>query len=531
MYTALYRSERPETFDELIGQNHIVKILKNQIQAGKTSHAYLFCGTRGTGKTSTARILAKGVNCLAENQNKPCGICENCISIQKGIFMDVIEIDAASNNGVENVRELRESVKYPPSVGRCKVYIIDEVHMLSTGAFNALLKTLEEPPDHVMFILATTESQKLPATILSRCLRLDFHRIPEKDLIGSMAKICREIGVSVEEKALALIAANADGSVRDGLSILDQCTSSGSKIVTRDDVIDILGTAGEEVFIEMTQLVTEYKTAEALVLIDQIMSGGKDVKQFIKDWIFHLRNLMMSKYVKNLDDVINMSCENIERVRQQGIDIPMAFISFGIMELSKTLSEAKWSSQPRTLLELAAIKLSSPAMNQTPEALLSRISALEKGFASSLSLMIGKAEDAAKMPRQDSKEVATMPRQDSKESAKPHFDLTIDNESLWHKIFEDAEAQKGSFNLIRTGTKLVGLDDGVFYLESISGMAKEYAEKNKNDLENLMEKHTGKRLRMDCRLVMDKEKYKDKSAAELAEEAGKKFGMTIEIIE
>ena len=383
-----------------------------------------------------------------------------------------------------------------------------------------------------MFILATTESQKLPATILSRCLRLDFHRIPEKDLISSMAKICSQIGVDVEEKALALIAANADGSVRDGLSILDQCTSSGSKTVTRDDVIDILGTAGEEIFIEMTQLMTEYKTAEALVLIDQIMAGGKDVKQFIKDWIFHLRNLMMSKYVKNLNDVINMSCENIDRVRQQGIDIPMAFISFGIMELSKTLNEAKWSSQPRTLLELAAVKLSSPAMNQTPEALLSRISALEKGFAPSPGLMIGQTKQADLFQLQGGeKAVENKSHLDSKESAKPHFDPTIDNESLWHRIFEDAEAQKGSFNLIRTGTKLVGLSDSVFYLESISGMAKEYAEKNKIDLENLMEKHTGKRLRMDCRLVMGKEKHKDKSAAELAEEAGKKFGMTIEIID
>ena len=202
MYTALYRSERPEVFDEILGQEHIVRILKHQIESGEVSHAYLFCGTRGTGKTTTARILAKGVNCLNEEPKKrPCGVCENCKAIKDGTFMDVIEIDAASNNGVENIRELRESVKYPPAVGRKKVYIIDEVHMLSPGAFNALLKTLEEPPENVMFILATTEPQKLPATILSRCLRLDFKRVPQKLLMEGMRRICEEKGVKRVEAA------------------------------------------------------------------------------------------------------------------------------------------------------------------------------------------------------------------------------------------------------------------------------------------------------------------------------------------
>ncbi len=382
MYTALYRNFRPETFDALVGQGHIVRILQNQIRTGQTGHAYLFCGTRGTGKTSTARILAKGVNCLAEEGKRPCGTCDNCLSIQNGTFMDVIEIDAASNNGVDNVRELRESVKYPPASGRCKVYIIDEVHMLSTGAFNALLKTLEEPPEHVMFVLATTESQKLPATILSRCLRLDFRRIPEKDLIESMKKICTEIGVDVDEKALALIAANADGSVRDGLSILDQCTSSGAKRVTRNDVVDILGTAGEEVFIDMTEFVFRGNTAGGLILTDRVMADGKDAKQFIKDWIFHLRNLMMTKFVKELEDVMNMSCENIDRIKDQGAEISMEFINSAIMELSKTAGEAKWSTQPRTLLELAIVRLSAPSMDQSVDALSTRIATLERAVGS-----------------------------------------------------------------------------------------------------------------------------------------------------
>ena len=251
MYTALYRTQRPEVFEEILGQEHIVKILRNQIATGSVSHAYLFCGTRGTGKTTTARILAKAVNCLAEG-DKPCGECAHCQAVKEGNFMDVIEIDAASNNGVENIRELRESVKYPPAIGRKKVYIIDEVHMLSTGAFNALLKTLEEPPEHVMFILATTEPQKLPPTILSRCMRLDFRRVSQNVIADNMKAICRNRGVEVTEDAARLLANCADGSVRDGLSILDQVLAGGDKFVDRDKVLEYVGTTGEDFFIELT---------------------------------------------------------------------------------------------------------------------------------------------------------------------------------------------------------------------------------------------------------------------------------------
>ncbi|MDD3863528.1 MAG: DNA polymerase III subunit gamma/tau, partial [Eubacteriales bacterium] len=240
MYQALYRSYRPETFQELLGQEHIVRILKNQLDAGTTGHAYLFCGTRGTGKTSTARILAKGLNCLAPQGQRPCGECAVCRDIAAGTFVDVIEIDAASNNGVDNIRELRESVNYPPASGRSKVYVIDEAHMLSTPAANALLKTLEEPPESIVFILATTEPQKLPATILSRCLRLDFHRVSEDLIRHRFAEICKERGIEAGEDALALIASNADGSVRDGLSLLDRC-AAGNGAVTREVVLELLG--------------------------------------------------------------------------------------------------------------------------------------------------------------------------------------------------------------------------------------------------------------------------------------------------
>jgi DNA polymerase-3 subunit gamma/tau len=584
MYTALYRSFRPETFEALLGQSHIVKILQNQIRTSKTGHAYLFCGTRGTGKTSTARILAKGVNCLADIEKRPCGICDNCLSIQNGTFLDVIEIDAASNNGVENVRELRESVKYHPASGRCKVYIIDEVHMLSPGAFNALLKTLEEPPESVMFILATTEPQKLPATILSRCLRLDFRRIPEKELILSMQKICVEIGVEVEESALALIAANADGSVRDGLSILDQCTSTGATKVTRSDIVDILGTAGEDVFIEITDLVDQAETAKALVLIDKLMADGKDVKQFLKDWIYHLRNLMLTRFVTDLQEVLNMSCENMDRVRDQGNRIAIEFINNGIMELSRTLGEAKWSTQPRTLLELAVIRLSAPALDQTVDALAARIATLEKAVSDGTPIANRKADtsknrsseiaaitsfsnmesanafahpskEAGKIEVPSSeaaigqKEFTIFEEEDSdednldqtafyevveltKEPSKPVLETGIQMESLWHAIFEDAEAQKSSFNLIRAGTKLSGIDDKVFYIEAITGPARDYAERNRKDLEKIVEKHIGRPMRMDCRLSAEKTGHKsEKTIEEIADETGKRLGIAIEIIE
>jgi len=568
MYQALYRNFRPETFEALVGQGHIVRILQNQIRSGQTSHAYLFCGTRGTGKTSTARILAKGVNCLAAPAQRPCGVCENCLSIQKGTFMDVIEIDAASNNGVENVRELRESVKYPPASGRCKVYIIDEVHMLSTGAFNALLKTLEEPPEHVMFVLATTEVQKLPATILSRCLRLDFRRIPEKEMIQSMKRICDEIGVEAEDSALALIAANADGSVRDGLSILDQCTSSGDRRITRADVTDILGTAGEEIFIDITELVLRQDTPSALALVDRVMADGKDPKQFLRDWIYHLRNLMMTRYVKNPEEILNMSLENVARIKAQGDETSIEFISSAVMVLSSTAAEAKWSTQPRTLLELAVIRLSSPSMDQSVDALCARIAALENALAGgrtswpkptvmdqTIAKDPGDAAGAVRNAAEDpgsSMEDAGKPSMDAAKAAKKASaggadsapatdrgndspkaeDKPVDTEALWHRIFEDAEAQKGSFNLMRAGTRLVGLDEKHFYVQASSSSAAEYVERNRKALEGLVEKHTGRHLQMQCGLQDEhKRKESGKSIEEIADEAAKRLGIAIEIIE
>lgn len=358
MYTAIYRDFRPDSFDRLVGQDHIVRILKSQIASGQTGHAYLFCGTRGTGKTTTARILAKALNCEAEDRaDRPCCECASCRAIKEGSFMDVVEIDAASNNGVDNIRELRESVKYPPVQGRNKVYIIDEVHMLSPGAFNALLKTLEEPPENVVFILATTEPQKLPATILSRCMRLDFRRVSENTIIENMKMICEARGLEAEDAALALIAVNADGSVRDSLSILEQCISTGESLITRNDVAEMLGTAGEEVMIEMTDCIMRSDMQAALILLDSAINSGRDVKQFMKEWLAHFRNLLMAKYIKDPENSLNMSLENAERVKEQSRAVSTDLLNRGITELTKTISESRWSVQPRVMLEMCIVRL------------------------------------------------------------------------------------------------------------------------------------------------------------------------------
>jgi len=325
MYQALYRSFRPETFNELVGQEHIKKILRNQIRTGTVGHAYIFCGTRGTGKTTTARLLAKALNCSSEG-DKPCGCCENCKSIAAGSFIDVVEMDAASNNGVDDIRDLRDEVNFPPVMGKYKVYIIDEAHMLTGAASNAFLKTLEEPPANTVFILATTEPNKLPATILSRCIRLDFKRVPEKTIREHFAAVCREIGVEADDDALALIATNADGSVRDGLSLLDRCVSAGGKI-TRDDVLFLLGMAGPESYVKITDAVLSKNSAAALTILAELLAEGKEVMQFTRDWVEHFRNLMIIKYTGNPEEVLNISSEGIGRLRQQSAAISIDDLS------------------------------------------------------------------------------------------------------------------------------------------------------------------------------------------------------------
>lgn len=360
MYKALYRQERPETFQDVIGQEHIIRILENQIKTDKVGHAYLFCGTRGTGKTTIARLLAKGVNCLHENSEaRPCGSCAHCQAISEGTFVDVIEMDAASNRGITDVREIKESVKYPPAVGRKKVYIIDEVHMLTTPAFNALLKTLEEPPENIIFILATTDPEQLPQTILSRCQRMDFKRLSHAMLVEYYSKICESRGIELKKGAADIIATSADGSVRDGLSILEQSLASGEKVIT-EDIVNLYGGAVSQKFlIDLTNCVLKGDVAGGIVSINSQIEDGKESGQILKDWIRHFRNLMVAKVVDNPSTVINLSSESVGKIVESCKGLPYEKICDGLKILAEADKDSRNSAQPRIFLDLALMKLSS----------------------------------------------------------------------------------------------------------------------------------------------------------------------------
>ena len=365
MQLALYREERPETFEEIIGQKHIVRILQNQVRTGTVSQAYLFAGTHGTGKTSIARILAKAVNCLeVDNQTEeagehkiPCGHCENCETIREGRFVDVVELDAASNNRVEDLRAIIDMVKYPPTVGRYKVYIIDEVHMLSSSAENAFLKTLEEPPAHAIFILATTDPQKVRSTIRSRCMQLNFRRVSEQDLIAGMENICKRKNLNATEDALMTIAMKSDGSVRDALSILEQCVAAGDSVLDRNLVLEYTGSAGEDFYIALTDAVRKGELGKALLYIDEIMLRGKEASNLLKDWLEHYRNLMVVKYVSKPERIIGASPENISRLKKQADELKIKDIEKAIRFISEQISAARYSDRPRILFETTAVRL------------------------------------------------------------------------------------------------------------------------------------------------------------------------------
>ncbi len=523
MNQALYRRFRPETFGGILGQDHIVRILQNQIRGDAIGHAYLFCGTRGTGKTTTARILAKGANCTSPIEARPCGNCENCIAIRDGIFLDVIEIDAASNNGVENIRELRESVKYAPVTGRYKVYIIDEVHMLSAGAYNALLKTLEEPPEYVIFILATTEPQKLPATVLSRCMRLDFRRVSEKLLIKSMGEICQGLAFEITDDALAIIAANGDGSVRDSLSLLDQCLAASDKTVSREDVLNVLGTKGEEAFIRITDLVEEGKVGEILVFIEEMLSEGIELGQFIRDWMGHYRNLMMIKFVSKPENILNLSMENIDRMREQSSRIQMSTIDYNILQLANTALEVKWSSQARVLLELCAVRLAAKA-NISPGELSEK-----KGQENSETRL-------DKGPIKESKEVKVEPKEDqlTKREQDPKSvteeKIQVDLDKLWNKIVEEGASQKGSLRILGNRCRPICIEGNCLRLELDNEIAMRYVNDNNDMLRGLIEKHMGRVLVTECILSQDRPQGKQtKTVEERAKEVGNRLNINVEV--
>ncbi len=382
-YTALYRKFRPDNFFDVKGQEHIVTTLKNQIKAGRIGHAYLFTGTRGTGKTTVAKLLAKTVNCENPVDGSPCNECRMCKGIAAQTSMNVIEIDAASNNGVDNVREIVEEVRYSPTEGKYKVYIIDEVHMLSAGAFNALLKTIEEPPSYVIFILATTEVHKIPITILSRCQRYDFKRITIDIITERMAELMREENIEVEDKALRYVARVADGSMRDALSLLDQCISFylGKKL-TYDNVLEVLGAVDTSVFAKLLGCIRGQDVSACIKLLEEIESSGRELGQFTIDFIWYLRNLLLIKTTEDISDmVIEISTENLALLQQEAKTMDEVTLIRYIRVFSELSNQIRYATRKRVLIEIALIKLCKPEMETNLDSLVDRIKLLEEKLA------------------------------------------------------------------------------------------------------------------------------------------------------
>ena len=358
-YLALYRKHRPQNFDQIVGQRAVVTALKNQVKYGQIGHAYLFCGTRGTGKTSTAKVFARAVNCLHPVDGNPCNECELCREAESGF--NVIEIDAASNNGVDNIRDLREEVQYTPSQGRYKVYIIDEVHMLSTAAFNALLKTLEEPPEHAIFVLATTDPQKVLPTIVSRCQRYDFRRITTQDILSQLKKVCEAEGIEADEAALSYIAALSDGGMRDALSILDQCHAYYiDKPITLQDVEEVLGAVDDRIFTQMTDALASRDVAGLLDGVARVFDTGRDALQFVVSWTGYLRNLLVAKVLGNqAERALKVPADQQDRLKEQATGLTPGQISAWIEALAKLETQLKTASSRRILIEVALIRLST----------------------------------------------------------------------------------------------------------------------------------------------------------------------------
>ncbi|WP_163194957.1 DNA polymerase III subunit gamma/tau [Clostridium thermarum] len=444
-YKALYREWRPGTFDDVVGQQHITVTLKNQIKNNRIAHAYLFCGTRGTGKTSTAKIMAKALNCLALEQGEPCNRCEMCKKINEGLSIDVTELDAASNNGIENIRDIIEDVQYPPQEAKYKVYIMDEVHMLSTGAVNAFLKTLEEPPKNVVFILATTDPQKLPITILSRCQRFDFKRIKSEEIFQRLRKIVDQQGVYAEDRSLQLVARISDGAMRDSLSVLDQAISMGGGKVEYDNLVGMLGLVTNENLLRLTDAIIEKNIENALRLIDDIVLSGKDVYTFIKDLITHLRNLMIAKVSNSPEDILDMSLENIAQITEQAQKIRVEEIMRDIRILQEAEEQARWSKQSRIYLELAIIKLCKIEYDTSKEVLLARINRLEEAIKQGrITLTAEKAATATKQPvlKEEPKAVMEV-KQHREEEINIHSQITLDTvKKAWKDILETFKARR-----------------------------------------------------------------------------------------
>lgn len=504
-YTALYRKFRPDSFTDVKGQDHIVTTLKNQLKANRIGHAYLFTGTRGTGKTTVAKIFAKMVNCENPTEDGPCGECRICKAIAAGASMNVIEIDAASNNGVDNIREIVEEVSYSPAEGKYKVYIIDEVHMLSIGAFNALLKTLEEPPSYVIFILATTEVHKLPITILSRCQRYDFKRISIDTITGRMRDLIQTEGVQVEEKALRYIAKTADGSMRDALSLLDQCIAFHlGKELTYDKVLDVLGAVDTEVFSRLLRHVLERNVLGCIELLEEIVMQGRELTQFVTDFTWYLRNLLLVQSSDNLEDVIDMSTDNLKRLKEEAEMVEMDQIIRYIRIFSELSGQIRYASQKRILVEIALIKLCKPNMETDQEALLDRIRQVEDKVENGVVMTV--AEGTAGAAQTAGQSVVPKPKQELPKAIPEDVKAIV---AKWHAIVGSAE---NPMKMYLKGAKLSLGGDNRLMVVLEDGLASDYFNQhpqNKEQLELLLSDFSGKEIEVNIQTVNNEREFEE----------------------
>lgn len=490
MYQALYRQYRPEIFEDVIGQDTIVNILKGQIEMNKLVHAYLFSGTRGTGKTTTARLLAKAVNCLAE-ENRPCGVCENCKSIQNGTFIDLIEIDAASNNGVNDIRELREGVNFPPAMGKMKVYIIDEVHALTKEAFNAFLKTLEEPPEKVIFVLATTEPNKLPATILSRCLRLDFKRVSDVQLARRMEQVISTRDVEIDQSSLMLIAANADGSVRDGLTLLEQCIAGKKGVISRDDILDALGAVREDFFVELVENIHLGNPSNTIIALSRALDSGRDARQLVSGLMNYYRNLLLVKFIKNPENSMNMSYENIHRIKEQADKIDLWQIEEAVMELANTSKQMESTTQPRILLEVSLVKLSTKKMKTQSSSINHEV------YISNTKVDLSLNTSDVKTNYTDKEgETGHVDRGDAKEpTSQQQPEEDISPAKIWSEVEKKLVAESPKF-MVLNNMRARDIINGELCLEFKNNMASTMIAQNVQKINELIKEVSGKSLRV-----------------------------------
>ena len=464
-YQALYRRYRPQRFSEFVGQEAIVRTLSSQVMSGRIAHAYLFCGTRGTGKTSAAKVFARAINCEHPENGDPCGACDTCRALEGEGSLDILEIDAASNNGVDEIRELRENVKYPPRSGRYRVYIIDEVHMLSTGAFNALLKTLEEPPVHAKFILATTEPQKLPATILSRCQRFDFGRIPREKIADRLAAAMEENGIPYEKAALDRIARAAEGGMRDAWSITDMCLGYAGETdtgLTDELVRAVLGAADSEFLFSFADAVLSGDGARVLSLIDETMRAGREAQVLLRDVTRHIRTLLLAEVCGDgAGDVLEMSREEAEAARRQaGMASREKLLRISEIFL-RAEADLKWSAQPRFALETAALRACVPETGENVSALIERVAELERRLAEGAAVVREREAEPAPEKKAASKEASHLPKTSAAPLPAPKAEPRADGAALWKKAMSSLRQQPMLYGLLLSG-RFVSERDGLF---------------------------------------------------------------------